>query len=99
MNKQKRKGDRYEKEITEELKRIGISTIHISHSLQAGRNYKGDLIINVSGREFVGEVKYRQDGFKTIYKWLEERDILFIKARRKKWLIVIPIENLEKMMK
>lgn len=39
----------------------------------------------------VVEVKARADGFRELYRWLEERDILLVKADRKEALVVIPL--------
>ena len=95
MNRQKRKGDRYEKDIAKKLKEHGHDVTRVNLSLQAGRQFKGDIVIHLKDKDVVGEVKYRQDGFKTIYKWLTERDVLFIKARRKEWLLVLRVKDMD----
>ena len=40
------------------------------------------------------EVKYRGDGFVTLYKWLRDVQILAIRRPRQPWLIVMPIDVL-----
>ncbi|PFF41551.1 hypothetical protein [Bacillus cereus] len=49
------------------------------------------------------EVKARQEGFKTLYNWLEDEreqpDALAIKADRKPWLVVMPLDTFLKMVK
>ena len=91
MNKAKTKGDRYERELKKLLESHGIGTIRVQLPAQAGKQFEGDVIL----KDFyglIGEVKYRENGFKQLYKWLEGRDILFIRAGRKSWLMVVPEE-------
>ena len=38
---------------------------------------------------YVGECKVRRDGFKSIYGWIEDVDVLFIRADRKPRLVVL----------
>jgi hypothetical protein len=61
----------------------------------AAEGFKDD--IRVEG--YTGEVKVRGNGFKQIYDWLGEADILFIKADYKPYLAVVPIDLLIKLLK
>lgn len=58
---------------------------------------------DVMGIGLKWEVKRRKDGFKTLYKWLENErekpDALAIRADRKPWLVVIPLERFLKIIK
>lgn len=57
----------------------------------AADGFKNDVIVD--GLKF--EVKRRKDGFKTLYKWLEdeaEPDGLAIRADYKGWLVVLPLD-------
>lgn len=61
--------------------------------------FEGDVL----GIGLKWEVKRRKDGFKTLYKWLENErekpDALAIRADRKPWLVVIPLERFLKIIK
>jgi hypothetical protein len=43
----------------------------------------------VLGVDRAVEVKCRADGFRELYGWLDERDILIVKADRKEPLVVL----------
>ena len=92
---QRNKGNRVEREIVNYLKDNGIPAKRVPLS-GAAEGFKGDIIIDGSLR---AEVKARKDGFKQIYDWLEGNDYLFIKANRKKVLVVMPIEDFIKLLK
>ncbi len=82
--KSKDKGYRLEHELVERLKELGFDAERVPLSGRSGGSFSGDLI--VEGK--IAEVKGRGDGFKSLYKWLEDRDILFIRADRKEWLVI-----------
>jgi len=60
----------------------------------AGGSYTGD--VKGLGRKW--EVKRRADGFKQLYKWLDGADALAVRADRKEWLVVMPLETLLEML-
>ena len=63
--------------------------------LSGGASIKGDLIFNKKGGEkWQAEVKARADGFKNIYKWLTDVEILILKADNKKALAVLYLDDL-----
>ena len=37
-------------------------------------------------------MKCRADGFRELYKWLEARDLLIVRADRKEPLVVLPLK-------
>jgi hypothetical protein len=41
-------------------------------------------------------VKGRGDGFKNLYRWLEGKDILFVRADRKEWLVIQRLKDWKK---
>jgi hypothetical protein len=41
----------------------------------------------------------RKDGFKQIYDWLEDKDLLIVKADRKEPLVVLRLEDYIKLLK
>lgn len=79
--KSKRKGYRLEHELEIKLKELGFTAQRVPLSGVGGL---GDIIVN--GKK--AEVKGRAEGFKSIYKWLEGKDVLFIRADRKEWLVI-----------
>ena len=91
---QKQKGSRREREFAA---LIGGTRVPLSGAAKhAGEAHTGD----VTGLGLRWEVKARKDGFKTIYRWLEEEavDALALKADRRGWLVVIPAELFKKLM-
>jgi len=82
--KSKDKGYRLEHELVEKLKELGLQAERIPLSGQAGGSFSGDIRIN----EKIAEVKGRADGFKNLYRWLEGKDILFVRADRREWLVI-----------
>lgn len=62
--------------------------------LSGGSSIKSDLIFNKKGGErWEAEVKARAEGFKNIYKWLSEADVLILKADNKKALAVLDLDD------
>lgn len=90
MGKRSRdKGSRTEREFA---KLIGGQRVPLSGAMTG---YKGDVI----GLGMTWECKARKDGFKTLYKWLDgENDALAVKADRKEWLVVMPLDQFKKMV-
>jgi hypothetical protein len=62
----------------------------------------GKFANDVEGLGLKWEVKARKDGFQTLYKWLEGKrekpDALALKADRKQWLVVLPLEKFLELM-
>lgn len=60
--------------------------------------FEGDVL----GIGLKWEVKRRKDGFKTLYKWLENErekpDALALKADRKPWLVVMELDTFLKLL-
>lgn len=82
---QKRKGGRFELQFAKEIN--GTKT-PLSGAL--GGELRGD-VIGPDGT--IWECKARADGFKQLYKWLEKRDGLALKADRKPILVVMTLER------
>lgn len=88
---QRDKGNRTEREFA---KLIDGERIPLSGA--AGGSFKGD----VRGLGLLWECKARKDGFKQMYGWLDgENDALALKADRKGWLVVLPLEKFQELMK
>ena len=85
---ERRKGVEAEREFA---KLIGGERVPLSGA--AGGRYAGDVI----GLGMRWECKRRKDGFKQLYDWLEGKDALAVRADRKPWLVVMPLETLLKI--
>nr|WP_141201766.1 hypothetical protein [Paludifilum halophilum] len=91
---QKEKGSRREREFASI---IGGQRIPLSGSAKhAGEAHAGD----VDGLGMRWEVKARRDGFKLLYAWLDQEhvDALALKADRREWLVVLPVQTLVDLM-
>lgn len=61
----------------------------------AGGSFAGDVLA-LGGLRF--EVKARADGFRTLYAWLDGADALALKADRRPWLVVLPLDTLRTLI-
>lgn len=79
---QRRKGSYHETKIVEWLKEIGFKAKKQPLSGQLGGEYRGDILIEIGGKELVVEVKYRDGGsFPSPFTVLDERDIAIYKRK------------------
>lgn len=92
----KEKGRRGEREIVNILTKAGLKAhrVPLSGSVDG---YPGDVIVDIITKEgpipWTGEVKRRKDGFKELYKWLNDKDLIFCRADRKEWLVIMRLEE------
>jgi len=91
---QRSKGYRGEYNLVKKLKADGFDAKRIPLS-GATEFQKGDVKVE----EFIAEIKVRKNGFKQLYKWLENVDLLFVKADRMPYLVVMPLEKFELFLK
>jgi hypothetical protein len=82
---ERRKGVEAEREFA---RLIGGERVPLSGA--AGGRYAGDVI----GLGMRWECKRRKDGFKRLYDWLDGADALAVRADRRPWLVVMPLETL-----
>ena len=47
------------------------------------------ILLSLMGRDLCVEVKARADGFRELYCWLNQRDVLIVKANRQEPLVVV----------
>jgi hypothetical protein len=73
------------------LQAYGLAAARVPLS-GAMAGYPGDLLLPLLGVQRVVEVKVRRDGFKPLYDWLENRDLLIVKADRLPPLVVVPLQ-------
>jgi hypothetical protein len=79
------KGQRTELFVKHALQAHGISATKVSRMYQPGH----DITARVAGRDLQLEVKSRAQGFGTLYKFLEQRDVLVVKADRQEPLVIV----------
>jgi hypothetical protein len=86
------KGNRAERAIVKFLQDRGFAAERVPLSGSAGGSYGGDLTVPVLGVDWVVEVKCRSRGFRELYRWLVNRDILIVRADRSEPLVVLPLK-------
>ena len=87
----RQKGNREERHLVALLQEAGFAAERVPLSGSAGGKYAGDLSIPLLGIDRIVEVKVRGNGFRELYKWLEDRDLLIIHADRAVPLVVVPL--------
>lgn len=93
------KGNRAERAIVKFLQERGFAAERVPLSGAAGGSYVGDINIRFSvfgsccAVEFdcCAEVKCRANGFRELYRWLQDRDLLILRADRSEPLVVLPL--------
>jgi hypothetical protein len=76
------KGNRAERAIVRLLQERGFGAERVPLSGAARGRFGGDVSVPLLGRDLRIEVKCRADGFRELYKWLADADVLIIKADR-----------------
>ena len=79
------KGARIERAIVRLLQGQGIGATKISGMYKPG----ADISMSLLGSDRAVEVKCRAAGFRQFYDWLNERDVLIVKADRQETLVVV----------
>ena len=94
--KSKRKGYRGEAEIVRLLRQHGVDAKRVPLSGSAKHFQPGDVVIE---GYLTAEVKRRKNGFKQLYEWLENRNLVFLRADRRPWLVVMDFELFLQLMR
>ena len=87
------KGNRLERVLVRLLQAHGFNAARVPLSGTAGGRFSGDLAVPLLGRDLCVEVKARADGFRELYSWLTERDVLIVKADRQEPLGVLRLTS------
>jgi hypothetical protein len=88
----RQKGNRAERALVKFLQSRGFAAERVPLSGSAGGSYLGDLTVPILNVDRVVEVKCRADGFRELYRWLIDRDILIVRADRSEPLVVLPLK-------
>ncbi len=87
----KRKGTLEENAIVQVIRTLDGWRAHRVPLSGAIPGYPGDVILQApDGREFRVESKVRASGFKQIYSWLGDNDMLWIRADHQPGMWVVP---------
>jgi hypothetical protein len=87
----RRKGSRAERALVAFLRNRGFAAERIPLSGAVGGSFTGDISLTLLGRDFVVEVKVRGNGFRRLYDWLADRDLLIVRADRREPLVIVPL--------
>jgi Holliday junction resolvase len=100
-NRQRQKGDRFERSIVDALNSHALDAQRVPLSGSAGGHYGGDISFAWFDERAKFEAKVRggADGFKTLYDWLEGNSGLFVKADRKEALVVLRLGDFLDLMR
>jgi Holliday junction resolvase len=79
------KGNRTERAIVRLLQAQGIAATKISGMYKPG----ADISMSLLGSDRAVEVKCRAAGFRQLYDWLHQRDVLIVKSDRQEPLVVV----------
>lgn len=97
---QRTKGAVGERELVNLLRKAGIPAKRVPLS-GAAEGFKGDVEIEPYSLYGLSsgynptklEVKRRRDGFKQIYRWIDDNYALALRADNKGWLVVMRLED------
>jgi hypothetical protein len=73
------------------LRARGFAAERVPLSGSCGGRYSGDVSIPLLNKDRTVEVKVRANGFRELYRWLVDRDLLVIRADRHDPLVVVPL--------
>ena len=79
------KGARTERAIAKALQANGFAAAKVSRAYLPGH----DILLPLNGRDLCAEVKAGADGFRELYGWLDNRDVMIVKADRKERLVIV----------
>jgi hypothetical protein len=85
------KGARGERQLVHLLQTAGFAAERVPLSGAAGGRYCGDLSVPLLGVDRTVEAKTRASGFRELYRWLTDRDLLVVRADRREPLVVLPL--------
>ena len=85
------KGARGERALVRYLQDHGFAAERVPLSGAAGGSYVGDITVPIIDVDRVVEVKCRANGFRELYKWLDGRDLLIVRADRREPLVILPL--------
>jgi hypothetical protein len=83
------KGCLTERGIVRALQAKGFAAARVPLSGAVGGRFAGDVIVPLMGRDLCLEVKARANGFRELYAWLADRDVLIVKSDRQEPLVVV----------
>jgi Holliday junction resolvase len=83
------KGNRFERAVVRLLQDAGFGAERIPLSGSAGGSFSGDVTTLLIGCDRVLECKSRKNGFRELYRWLENCDAVILRSDRHDALAVV----------
>lgn len=84
----KRKGTKGEYELRDRIKARGIPARRVPLS-GAAPGLPGDLVVGPADDEMIWEVKRRENGFRSLYAWLDGASVVGLRADKREWLVCL----------
>lgn len=85
------KGNRIERALVAFMQDHGFAAERVPLSGAARGRFGGDISLPLLGVDRRVEVKGRANGFARLYGWLDDVDLLVLKADRREPLVVLPL--------
>jgi Holliday junction resolvase len=85
------KGMRTERALVRLPQAVGFAAERVPLSGSVGGRFVGDVTVPLLGIDRCVGVKCRANGFREIYSWLADRDLLVVRADRLEPLVVVPL--------
>ena len=85
----RQKGNRAERALVRRLQERGFAAQRVPLSGAARGRFGGDVSMPLFGVDRRVEVKVRADGFRELYRWLDNADFLVVRADRREPLVVL----------
>jgi len=99
---QRRKGINNERHLCKRIEELSNGILYARRvplsGAQAG--YPDDVVVEYEdgGHAVNIECKVRGDGFKNLYRWIEDTGAVAVRADRKDWLVVLRVEDYVELM-
>jgi Holliday junction resolvase len=98
-NPSKRKGDAFERDVAEFFRSCGYTAARMPMSGALGGDLSGDVRTALTTRDFVIQCKRERNGWKRLYDWFEDHDMLALRADRKETIYCFTESSLREVIK
>jgi hypothetical protein len=93
----RRKGHGVERLLVRSLQANGFAAERVPLSGAVGRRFAGDIVLPLMGRDLCVELEGQASGFRELYSWLNQRDVLTVKADCREPLVVVRLSLADKI--
>jgi Holliday junction resolvase len=88
----RQKGNRVERIIVRAPQNVGFAAERVPLSGAARGRFGGDVSMPLLGIDRRVEVKCRANGFRELYRWVNDADFLIVCADRSEPLVIVPLK-------